>query len=261
MPVDVIHFNPLRRRSGLMGKLMPRRPLNNFGDLIGPIIVSELVRYMGLSEPIERKRLLAVGSIMKLSQYGDTVWGAGINGKSMDAGAAPNLDVRAVRGPRTRDELIRRGTRVPEVYGDPALLWPRFWPLDYYRNEVAPRALRPVCIVPNFHDHATTHGAHVIDPLQDPSAVVREIALSEFVCGSSLHGIVIAEAFGIPARLVQPGAEPSFKYMDYYEGTGRTNFNPARSVEEALSLGGEPAINFDGSALVEAFPCDLWNGH
>ena len=259
MPVEVVHFNPLRRRPGLRGRFLPKRPLNNFGDLIGPIIVAHLIEQRGLRQPEHTRRLLAVGSIMKLSRPGDTVWGTGVNGKSMDAGAAPDIDVRAVRGPRTRETLLGLGTDVPEVYGDPALLWSRFWPREEYLRDNGGRTRHEVTVVPNFHDRGKAVGPHVVDPLQDPLEVVREIALSDFVCGSSLHGIVIAESFGIPARLVKPGAEPSFKYDDYYAGTGREVHSAAASVDEAIRLGGEPPAVFDGDALLAAFPEDLWD--
>ena len=36
---------------------------------------------------------------------------------------------------------------------------------------------------------------------------------------SSLHGIVLAEAFRIPARMLRlTENEPLYKYQDYYEG-------------------------------------------
>lgn len=53
----------------------------------------------------------------------DTIWGTGINGKvSEDLHKFEKLDVRAVRGPLTRNYLISKGINCPEVYGD----------LDYY---------------------------------------------------------------------------------------------------------------------------------
>lgn len=257
MPIDVVHFNPRRRRPGLLGYLQPKRPLNNFGDLIGPVIVERIAAELNLIEPAETRRLVAVGSIMKLTRPGDVVWGTGVNGKSMDAGAAPALDVRAVRGPRTRRMLLDHGTEVPEIYGDPALLWPRYWPREHYLQQ-NPGIRYPVCVVPNFHDRATMTGPHVIDPLAPLHDVIRDIALSDFVCGSSLHGIIIAEAFGIPARLVKPGTENAFKYDDYYYGTGRDSYGVSMSVEEAIDEGGEAPIDFNADALFNAFPKDLY---
>lgn len=258
MPVDVVHYNPPLRRPGLLKYLLPKRPIGNFGDLIGPIIVGQMVEQFGLRQPSGERRLVAVGSIMKLTQPGDVVWGAGVNGKSMSAGAAPDIDVRAVRGPRTRDLLVSLGTRVPEIYGDPALLWNRFWPRDWYRLKEPQRAHRAVTVIPNFHDLPLVRDRDTLSPLGDPHDLAREIAFSDFVCGSSLHGVILAESFGIPARLVVSSTEPSFKYDDYYSGTGRSSYTPAASVKEAIEMGGEPPAVFDADALLRAFPQDLY---
>jgi pyruvyltransferase len=257
MPIEVVHFNPRRRRPGLLGYVRPKRALNNFGDLIGPVIVDRIAAELNLIQPPDTRRLVAVGSIMKLTRPGDVVWGTGVNGKSMDVGAAPDLDVRAVRGPRTRNMLREHGTDVPEIFGDPALLWPRYWPREHYLQQ-NPGTRYAVGVVPNFHDRATMTGPHVIDPLGPLHEVIRDIALSDFVCGSSLHGIIIAEAFGIPARLVKPGAEDAFKYDDYYYGTGRDSYDVAMTVEEAIDGGGEAPGSFDADALFSAFPKDLY---
>lgn len=256
MTVDVVHFNPLRRREGILSRFSPPRPLNNFGDLLGPLLVERIVEFEGLRPPHVARRLVTIGSIMKMTIPGDVVWGTGVNGKSMEAGAAPHLDVRAVRGPRTRELLMAAGTTVPAVYGDPALLWPRFWPREHYLTPGSTRT--GVAVVPNFHDRRQSFGGHVIDPIGDPHDIIGEIARSDFVCGSSLHGIIIAESFGIPARLISPGTEPDFKYDDYYSGTGRPHHTPASSVAEAVEMGGEVAPVFDADALLDAFPRDLW---
>jgi pyruvyltransferase len=259
MPVEVVHFNPTRKRPGLLGRVLPRRPLNNFGDLIGPLLVDHIATQRRLVQPRERRRLVAVGSIMKMTEPGDAVWGTGVNGKSMDLGAAPELDVRAVRGPRTRELLRKAGTDVPEVYGDPALLWSLFWPREFYLDQNPRKRHHAVSVVPNFHDRNSMRGPNVIDPLNDVHNVIREIAMSDFVCGSSLHGIVLAEAFGIPARLVVPGTEPSFKYDDYYEGTGRPSYSVASNVREAIELGGERPPEWSPDRLLDAFPSDLFD--
>ncbi|MFV0373222.1 polysaccharide pyruvyl transferase family protein [Microbacterium sp.] len=193
---------------------------------------------------------------MKLTRPGDVVWGTGLNGKSMSVGAAPHLDIRAVRGPLTREALCRVGATVPEVFGDPGLLWASLWPREAYLSGTSPSG---PAVVQNMHDHPMdVDSARVISPIGQPHDVIAQIARSEFVCGSSLHGIVIAESFGIPARLVLPQREPLFKYRDYYEGTGRADPRPAESVAEALRLGGERAPVWNPQELLGSFPYDLW---
>ena len=75
---------------------------------------------------------------------------------------------------------------------------------------------------------------NVVYPTQPWYEVIEKILDSKFVISSSLHGIIIAEAFGIPARLLKiTDKEPLFKYADYYYGTGRFDFQAATSVAQA----------------------------
>ena len=87
--------------------------------------------------------------------------------------------------------------------------------------------------------------------------VVEKILKAKLVISGSLHGIVVAEAFGIPARLLKiTSKEPIFKYQDYYWGTGRKKFKIAYSLEEALKMGGEQKPIIDLKKLLESFPYD-----
>lgn len=262
--VEVVHWNPVRhRRSGLLGRFTASHPVNNFGDLLGPLIVRELVERSGLrfDGAGQGRRLLAVGSILHFAQPGDVVWGTGVNGKKLDLERSyAGLDVRAVRGPITADFLRGHGIHVPDIYGDPGLLVGSLWTRDELRGD---RPVVPVSVVPNFHDlraHRAdpTGRAQVISPQLPVLEVLARIAASEYVVGSSLHGVIVAESLGIPARFVRSSVEPEIKYRDYYEGTGRSRFTQAASVEDALAMGpGEPP-RWDPGPLLEAFPLDLW---
>jgi pyruvyltransferase len=79
------------------------------------------------------------------------------------------------------------------------------------------------------------------------------------VLASSLHALIVAEAYGIPARYVRLSDHESiFKYNDYYLGTGRQQDKIATSVDEAVEMGGFAPPQFDASKLLKAFPFDLW---
>jgi len=260
MTIEVVHWNPHRPvMKGLAGKLLPiRRPVNNFGDLLGPEIVKRIASMQFSRSVLEsaKGRLLAVGSILSLARPGDTVWGIGVNGKSLDKPyALSTVSFRAVRGPLTREFVNRNGGQCPEIYGDPGLLVPRLWS----EHELAgPR--HDITIVPNLNDLPLydLSDPRILLPTTPLSACLSRIRNSRFVTGSSLHGIIVAEAFGIPARLINSGVEPAFKYNDYYMGSGRGGFKAARNIEEAVALGGEPPIDWDPSPLLSAFPSDLW---
>lgn len=64
---------------------------------------------------------------------------------------------------------------------------------------------------------------------------IDEIVSARFVVSSSLHGLILAEAYGVPCVMLK-NTESSdlFKYKDYYYSTGRKHFFMANSVEEAL---------------------------
>ena len=232
------------------------------------MIVQRILEREGISRNAahEQRRLLAVGSILKLARDGDTLWGIGANGKSLDADFSfTTLDVRAVRGPLTRQFLQSKGVQSPEIYGDPGLLIGTLWTRQELRAGAPDRR---VTLLPNLNDlhrmRAEGAAPSVKDGLVDPTRPVKEvlaaIAASDLVVGSSLHAIVVAESLGIPARLVISASEPDFKYQDYYQGSGRASFTPAASMEEALAMGGEPPLSWSPEALLEAFPRDLWRG-
>jgi pyruvyltransferase len=233
--------------------------MNNFGDLLGPLLVDRIIADLAPADRRRgrRKRLLTVGSIVRLARDGDTVWGSGANGKSIDSEhRAIDIDVRAVRGPLTREFLERRGISTPCIFGDPGLLLGSFWTREQL---AAGHAHRRVVVVPNLHDkavHAATPG--FVDPQAPVFEVLGAIAASDFVVGSSLHAIVVADSLGIPARLLTSATEPAFKYQDYYLGSGRSGFTAAASVAEALRLGGEAGPRWTPDALLESFPFDLW---
>jgi len=234
----------------------------NFGDHLARVIVTKLLADRGhlLEEETARpRRLFAIGSVLHFAADGDVVWGSGVNGKvDPQLHRFRALDVRAVRGPLTRDFLAARGIAAPPVYGDPALLLPALFPGRFARD-----AQRPYAVVPNLHDLELAQRAgmrHLVSPTWSWNRCVAEILKAELVVSSSLHGIIIAEAYGIPARYLRlSDTEHLFKYNDYMLGTGRKEIEPAGSVEEALEMGGMPPPVFDADALLAAFPLDLWS--
>ena len=237
----------------------------NFGDYLSPKLVERIVgqpvRIFRRHPKNKDKKLLAIGSLISFAANDDVIWGTGINGKLLkkESYNFDRLDVRAVRGPLTRQFLYDNfQINCPEIYGDPALLIPHFFPefqkqnfpsrdfiliLHYSEEKLFPKSEYPYVV------YSTDHWEEII----------RTILDSKFVVSTTLHGIIVAEAFGIPARLLRlTETEPLFKYQDYYCGTGRPHFQFATSLEEALSMGGEPPFQCDLEKLYDAFPFEFW---
>lgn len=262
--VEVFSWNP--RRSRLPPSLTSRLPMeigrrvNNFGDRLGPLIVARILAMNQVDPRMapRNRRLLSVGSVLHFARDHDVIWGTGVNGKRPSTDHVfHTLDVRAVRGPRTRDFLSSRGVDAPAIFGDPVLLLPLVAP----ELVSCSRSKRyPLTIVPNFNDFPAYEPAPtLLDPRSPVELCLRRIAQSEFVVGSSLHAIVVAESLGIPARLISSSIEDPLKYEDYYLGSGRPGVEAARTVEEAVRMGGERGPVFDTNQLLGAFPFDLWH--
>jgi pyruvyltransferase len=236
----------------------------NVGDYLSKVIVSSMLslRDLELREKREhRRRLFAVGSVLHNAKDGETVWGSGINGKiPAQQHAFRQLDVRAVRGPLTRRFLAEKGIMAPEIYGDPALLMPRFFPADLL--EAGPQ--RDFVVVPHFNEPADKFSRYqdqLVLPTSKPVEFVRQLLSAKFVVSSSLHGIILAEAYGLPAIYLDSGnGENRFKYDDYYHGTGRMQWHSGGSVEECLERGGNDGFDLGRlqQGLMGAFPYDLW---
>ncbi|OGN64817.1 MAG: hypothetical protein A3E80_04945 [Chlamydiae bacterium RIFCSPHIGHO2_12_FULL_49_9] len=240
--------------------------LNNFGDTLSLKIVERMVGeqvdvYRKLVHK-KTKKLLAIGSIFYFAVDGDVIWGSGINGKTVKKTdySFKELDVRAVRGPLTRQFLKENfDIDAPEIYGDPALLFPRLFP-EFKRKE---NPSYDYIIIPHYRELAMfpkelyPQAVYPTDPWEE---VIDKILDSKFVISSSLHGLIIADAYGIPSRMLRvTEKEFLFKYQDYYLGTNRPYFRFATSVEEALLMGGEMPFECDLEKLYNAFPFEFWD--
>ena len=166
-----------------LGSHIPwRRPVNNFGDLLGPVIVRRMLEASRTGRRAENLGAASECRVMSsLCWDGDVIWG--IRDKWRSSHRKPHaqtLDVRAVRGPRTRNFLMNRGIDVPEVYGDPALLLPLLMPklLDVPKKYA-------VTVVPNFNDLRLNptwrFSPKVLNPRSGLAHCLQRIAASEFV--------------------------------------------------------------------------------
>ncbi len=237
----------------------------NFGDYISLKIVERIldgkVQLSNKRAPPGQRKFLALGSLLFAANDYDVLWGTGTNEKRSDKNDYDfrMLDVRAVRGPLTRQILMERhGIPCPEIYGDPALLMPYLFP-EFKRPD---NPSYDYIVVVHYNDlnlFPKDAKGRIVYAVEPWDTVVKKILDSRFVISSSLHGIIVAEAFGIPARLLRVNEkEPLIKFQDYYLGTNRSETVYASSIGEALLMGGAPPFQCDLEKLYDAFPFEFW---
>lgn len=224
----------------------------NFGDELSYFIVSKVLNTtIDLATKNEKGKLLGIGSILHQAQDNDIVWGSGINGKYVNKKVeAKNLNILSVRGPLTQAYLKECGYNVPDIFGDPAVLTPLFYSPKIHSKKKA------FAYVPHFSElkHLNLAGdIPVINPTKPYKEVIDEIFNTELILSSSLHGVILAEAYGIPAVLIRSNEnEPLFKYKDYYLGTGRQDLVFATSIEEGLRMEPMGGFKSDNQAIMSA---------
>lgn len=217
-----------------------KRP--NFGDDITQWLLPKYGLVPMYQEPAFAQ-LAGVGSILANlpTTYDGAVWGSGM--MRDEVRPLEQARVLAVRGHLTADAL-RLAHEMP--MGDPGLLMGR-----HLRK---PRARWRLGVVPHYthEDHAEfaafarSGGAQVkvIKVGRSAPVVSREIAACDAILTTSLHGLVIADAFGVPAiwtRLQPEKSIGEFKFRDYESvvtpGVSRyREFSPELTIDDAVRL-------------------------
>lgn len=105
--------------------------------------------------------------------------------------------------------------------------------------------------------------AHIISMnTDDYKSVINQIASSKLIISSSLHGVILADAYGVPSVWYR-GLDKviDFKYLDYYASTGRKPETIPTSIEEAMNTEPLPLPDLKTlqKGLISSFPYDLWN--
>jgi hypothetical protein len=202
----------------------------NFGDALTPWLIWKITgEYPVFAWPDESpQKYIVAGSIIEFATATTTVWGAGLISRqdSIDAGAT----ILAVRGPITRQRALECGASCPPVYGDPALLLPQLYqPISAGRGAL-------IGVIPHYFDKPKVFAywqppetCNLIDIQKPIECVIDEIATCRYIISSSLHGLIAAHAYGIPALWVQFGGKllgDGTKFRDYLSSVGQPVYEP-----------------------------------
>lgn len=242
----------------------------NIGDLLSLFIVRHLsqykVTYTSRYTPFPLK-LCAVGSLINDSVLitGGIFWGSGMLVSKVKKHFAPAV-FTAVRGPLTRRSLLEAGYDCPDIYGDPALLLPQIY---QPRNKVKKYKIGIICHWRHANFIKCEGDIKLIDILrteEDAWSFIDEICECEMILSSSLHGIIIANAYNTPAKqIVFEGSplegDPLKKFHDYYLSVNMPIQNPLQ-LKKGATINDDTKIHYDKTVdlnidlkrLYEAFP-------
>lgn len=207
------------------------RTLENFGDELGPQFVS-MLGYRTRRTPIADADLVTAGSVMQTAilegKDGLTVWGAGLIRPETEL-PSRELNIAAARG-----RLTSRALDLPAdmTLGDPGILASVFWKRPPVRYRVG--------VVPHYTDTRSYPWADVvIDVTRPVEEVVASIASCATIVSSSLHGVIIAQSYQVPAmRMHHPKVVGGdFKWADFQTALDRDVAVVQSDLIEALQKG------------------------
>jgi hypothetical protein len=233
----------------------------NLGDAASAVVVAAI---SGLA-PAHRNldtdvtRMAAIGTIGQNLRFGEVhLWGTGVDAGRRAFGtltqafaAAPKTEyvVHATRGPLSRRTLIEAGLHAPAIYGDGAWFLPRI-----VRPPAETERRYELGVIPHISELAElttgatprgaryggggSDGVRIISTLHPPNwagfrSKMQELLSCKRIVSNSFHGMLIADAFGIPNAYFAPragGAQRAsiqseaggvnHRFRDFYLGAG-----------------------------------------
>lgn len=256
---------------------------NNWGDDINDFffnsIISRKIRFVPfdklLSSP-KVTRYSLIGSIIGNFDLNNTiVYGSGSITSSPEITGTP-VKVLSVRGPLTREILIKQGIDCPEVYGDPALLLSRFYVPQIEKTDT-------IGIIPHYRtlesnwmdnkwypEFCSKNNVKIIDMSKYDkwTDIIDSICSCKYIISESLHGLIVAESYSIPSIWVEIQKhdmpwEWDFKYRDFYSSINKSNeqclnlyeADNASEIDELLDNWHPGDIDY--ASMLAAFPFEI----
>jgi pyruvyltransferase len=177
----------------------------NFGDALNPLLFQRLAHVTLEWVPPGDADLFAIGSNIEMIPDGYRGWilGTGI------AGSSTRRDLSGANVLCVRGNLTAACCNVGDVLlADLGLLASDL--LDHRPEQDIEEG-----IIRHFADPRPTGRWYEIDVLGGPEHVIYEAARCKRITSSSLHGLVLADALGIPSRWSPHQSTMPVKYEDY----------------------------------------------
>lgn len=214
------------------------------------------------------KNYMCIGTMMDADDVINAqtvVWGSGVSGQERSFVHPRNI--LSVRGPKTKEFCDRYQVKCPEVYGDPALLLPLvYWPergagdkfqVSGSKFQVSSSKFQVPKYKMGIIPHVVDQQHPVIQEIREKYAdeiliidlahyerwtdVIDQICSCEKILSSSLHGIIVSDAYQVPNCWITLSGEAiigHFKFLDYFSSVQRnvTDWIKITTCEELFSI-------------------------
>lgn len=216
----------------------------NFGDALSPFIVSQITHNQHIIQKSRRiifkkyyikfiiinllkgnfkliksillpheRNLIAIGSVLSLGNKYSDIWGSGFMNENEKFNGGT---IYALRGKLSLEKIQKFGIFHCETFGDPGMLLPRFIrPSSQKKYQLG--------IVPHFKETQVFQKEYPNYPIINLNTTkiketVEEITQCHYILSTSLHGIIVAHSYGIPALWIKKGEidTDGFKFKDYF---------------------------------------------
>lgn len=236
----------------------------NFGDELSRYITTQLINKDKYALVFNQNNIplniICIGSYIHMAKNNSFIFGSGVRTHNNIEGGHhyKELNICSVRGPLTREFLINvKNISVPKIYGDPALLLPKF-----YKPIIIDKVKDKLGIVPHksnyskYINNIDTTKYYLINPTDKWQNVINYICSCKAIISSSLHGLICSDAYNIPNVWLDEFKlqEGNFKFKDYFASQGR-DYVKIKSLDTYdVSLLYSEGNTIDLDKLLQTFP-------
>ena len=238
--------------------------INNFGDK--PLNVFLYNKITGLEPNLidiknttEKEQFLFSGSVLRYSNKNSIIWGSGFISKYSRFIEQPK-HIHAVRGILSKNIIIKSGIKCSDIIGDPGLLLPRLYPkgknIKYDLGIIPHYSEKTLKSLDKYRENGTIKIVDITKPVEE---VIDSILECKHIASSSLHGVILADAYRISnvwIKLSNFITGDDFKYKDYFSSINRETITPLDIQSETSK---EEIINNSKIYQLNINLDDLWN--
>lgn len=238
--------------------------LFNWGDDINPelyeLITGKKPVKMHVLDETPEDHIMMCGSILNFANEHSIIWGAGFMHKQSTINGAPK-EIHAVRGPLTAKRLEELGIEVKVPYGDPSMLVTKWWgnPMYFPSQDCRYGVIAHYIDKKRVEDWPEDIAR--IDIGNSLRTIIWDTCRCKKIISSSLHGLIVADMYNIPALWVKLSDNivgDDMKFHDYFASIGRKDVDyfdlRGGYTDEVKNAFKDYKVNIDLDALYEACP-------